>query len=120
MVFKTYRNGRVFVADPALGNLSFSADHFQEIWDNNTLFIVEPPAGRELPGLLALQESDMRIVEDSQIDRFAFVDVRYPTLMMEKNADRAATMRRVLDDDPNSNTYQKPIDVSMRLYYKRK
>lgn len=120
VVFKTYRDGRVFVADPALGNLSFSADHFQEIWDNNTLFIVEPPAGRELPGLLALQESDMRIVEDSQIDRFAFVDVRYPTLMMEKNADRAATMRRVLDDDPNSNTYQKPIDVSMRLYYKRK
>lgn len=120
VVFKTYKNGRVFVADPALGNLSFSADHFQEIWDNNTLFIIEPPVGRELPGLLTLQESDMRIVEDSVIDRFAFVDVRYPTLMMEKNADRAATMRRVLDDDPNSSTYQKPIDVSMRLYYKRK
>lgn len=120
VVFKTYKDGRVFVADPALGNLSFSADHFQEIWDNNTLFIVEPPAGRELPGLLALQESDMRIVEDSVIDRFAFVDVRYPTLMMEKNADRASTLRRVLDDDPNSATYQKPIDVSMRLYYKRK
>ncbi len=120
VVFKTYKNGRVFVADPALGNLSFSADHFQEIWDNNTLFIIEPPVGRELPGLLALQESDMRIVEDSVVDRFAFVDVRYPTLMMEKNADRAATMRRVLDDDPSSSTYQQPIDVSMRLYYKRK
>ena len=120
VVFKTYKNGRVFVADPALGNLSFSADHFQEIWDNNTLFIIEPPAGRELPGLLALQESDMRIVEDSVIDRFAFVDVRYPTLMMEKNADRASTMRRVLDDDPKSDSYLKPIDVSMRLYYKRK
>ena len=120
VVFKTYKDGRVFVADPALGNLSFSADHFQEIWDNNTLFIIEPPQGRELPGLLTLQESDMRIVEDSVIDRFAFVDVRYPTLMMEKNADRASTMRRVLDDDPKSDTYQKPIDVSMRLYYKRK
>lgn len=120
VVFKTYKDGRVFVADPALGNLSFSADHFQEIWDNNTLFIIEPPQGRELPGLLTLQESDMRIVEDSVIDRFAFVDVRYPTLMMEKNADRASTMRRVLDDDPKSDTYLKPIDVSMRLYYKRK
>ncbi len=120
VVFKTYKDGRVFVADPALGNLSFSADHFQEVWDNNTLFIIEPPQGRELPGLLTLQESDMRIVEDSVIDRFAFVDVRYPTLMMEKNADRASTMRRVLDDDPKSDTYQKPIDVSMRLYYKRK
>ena len=120
VVFKTYKDGRVFVADPALGNLSFSADHFQEVWDNNTLFIIEPPQGRELPGLLTLQEADMRIVEDSVIDRFAFVDVRYPTLMMEKNADRASTMRRVLDDDPKSDTYQKPIDVSMRLYYKRK
>lgn len=120
VVFKTYKDGRVFVADPALGNLSFSADHFQELWDNNTLFIIEPPQGRELPGLLTLQESDMRIVEDSVIDRFAFVDVRYPTLMMEKNADRASTMRRVLDDDPKSDTYLKPIDVSMRLYYKRK
>ncbi|XID75366.1 C39 family peptidase [Alkanindiges sp. WGS2144] len=120
VVYKAYRNGRVFVADPALGNLSFSADHFQEIWDNNTLFIVDPPVGRELPGLLALQEQDMRIVEDSVIDRFAFVDVRYPTLMMEKNADRAATMRRVLDEDPKSATYQQPIDVPLRLYYKRK
>ncbi|RYY80608.1 MAG: peptidase [Moraxellaceae bacterium] len=120
VVFKTYRDGRVFVADPALGNLSFSADHFQEIWDNNTLFIIDPPVGRELPGLLALQESDMRIVQDSVIDRFAFVDVRYPTLMMEKNADRAATMRRVLDDDPKSDNYQQPIDTYMRLYYKRK
>lgn len=120
VVFKAYRDGRVFVADPALGNLSFSAGHFQEIWDNNTLFIIDPPVGRELPGLLTLQESDMRIVEDSVIDRFAFVDVRYPTLMMEKNADRAATMRRVLDEDPNSDNYQKPIDTYMRLYYKRK
>lgn len=120
VVFKAYRDGRVFIADPALGNLSFSAAHFQEIWDNNTLFIIDPPVGRELPGLLALQESDMRIVEDSMIDRFAFVDVRYPTLMMEKNADRAATMRRVLDDDPKSDNYQKPIDTYMRLYYKRK
>lgn len=120
VVFKDYQKGRVFVADPALGNLSFSAEHFQEIWDNNTLFIIEPPAGRELPGLLTLQDNDMRIVEDSVIDRFAFVDVRYPTLMMEKNADRASTMRRVLDDDPKSDAYQQPIDTYMRLYYKRK
>lgn len=120
VVFKAYRDGRVFVADPALGNLSFSADHFQEIWDNNTLFIIDPPVGRELPGLLTLQDQDMRIVEDSVIDRFAFVDIRYPTLIMEKNADRAATMRRVLDDDAKSENYQRPIDTSTRLYYKRK
>lgn len=120
VVYKAYRDGRVFVADPALGNLSFSAEHFQELWDNNTLFIVEPDANKQTQNLLAMEERDMRYVEDSTVDQFAFVDIRYPDLMVEKNADRATTMRRVIDADPNSDTYQKPIDVYMRLYYKRK
>lgn len=120
VVFKTYKDGRVFVADPALGNLSFSAEHFQEIWDNNTLFIVDADPNNPTTNLLALQEQDMRYVEDSTVNQFAFVDIRYPDLMVERNADRASTMRRVIDSDPHSDTYQQPIDVYMRLYYKRK
>lgn len=120
VVFKAYRDGRVFVADPALGNLSFSAEHFQELWDNNTLFIIEPDANKPATNMLALKEQDMRYVEDSTVNQFAFVDIRYPDLMVEKNGERASTMRRVIDSDPNSDTYQQPIDVYMRLYYKRK
>lgn len=120
VVFKTYKDGRVFVADPALGNLSFSAQHFQELWDNNTLFIIEPDPNKQAENMLTLEERDMRFIEDSTVDQFAFVDIRYPDMMTEKNADRATTMRRVIDADPNSDTYQQPIDVYMRLYYKRK
>jgi predicted double-glycine peptidase len=120
VVYKAHRDGRVFVADPALGNISFSDSHFKEIWDNNTLFIITPDAGQSTTDLLTLQDQDMRYVEDSMINQFSFVDVRYPTLMMEHNADRASTMQRVLDADPQSDTYLQPINTSLRLYYKRK
>jgi len=120
VVYKAHRDGRIFVADPALGNISFSDSHFKEIWDNNTLFIIMPEAGQETTDLLTLQDQDMRYVEDSIINQFSFVDVRYPTLMMEHNADRASTMQRVLDADPKSDTYLQPINTSLRLYYKRK
>lgn len=120
VVYKAHRDGRVFVADPALGNISFSDSHFKEIWDNNTLFIIMPEADQQTTDLLTLQDADMRYVEDSVVNQQAFVEVRYPTLMMEHNADRAASRRIVLDADPNSDTYRQPIDTSLRLYYKRK
>lgn len=119
VVFKTYKDGRVFVADPALGNLSFIAEHFEEIWDNNTVFIVEPNSA-DHPNLLALEERDMRFIDDKTVNQFAFVDSQFPTFIMEKNADRASTMRRVLDSDDKSDTAGQPIDTYMRLYYKRK
>lgn len=119
VVFKTYKDGRVFVADPALGNLSFIAEHFEEIWDNNTVFIVEPN-NADHPNLLALEERDMRFIDDKTVNQFAFVDSQFPTFIMEKNADRASTMRRVLDSDDKSDTAGQPIDTYMRLYYKRK
>ncbi|HCW4414225.1 TPA: C39 family peptidase, partial [Acinetobacter baumannii] len=36
VVYKAYKDGRVYVADPALGNISFDENRFKEIWDNNT------------------------------------------------------------------------------------
>lgn len=38
VVYKAYKDGRVYVADPALGNISFDEGRFKEIWDNNTLW----------------------------------------------------------------------------------
>lgn len=32
VVYKAYKNGRVYVADPALGNISFDQERFKEIW----------------------------------------------------------------------------------------
>ncbi len=40
VVYKAYKNGRVYVADPALGNISFDEERFKEVWENNTLFLI--------------------------------------------------------------------------------
>ncbi len=62
----------------------------------------------------------MRHVEDATVNQYAFVDIQYPTYRQDQLANQASTMRRVLDADPNSETYGQPIDTYMRMYYKRK
>ena len=119
VVYKAYKDGRVYVADPSLGNISFDESRFKEIWDNNTLFIVDIPE-QYRKNLLALQDSDMRHVEDATVNRYALAEIQFPTQKFERMADKASTMRRVLDSDPNSSTYNQPINTFMRLYYKRK
>ncbi|EPG7625508.1 putative pilus system C39 family peptidase FilB, partial [Acinetobacter baumannii] len=117
VVYKAYKDGRVYVADPALGNISFDENRFKEIWDNNTLFVISVPESQR-KDLLALKDSDMRHVEDATVNRYAFVDVQYPTYKYDRLANKASTMRRVLDTDTHSSTYNQPIDTYMRLYYK--
>ena len=119
VVYKAYKDGRVYVADPAIGNISFDAIRFQEIWDNNTLFIVDIPEQYQ-KRFLALQDADMRHVEDATVNRYALADIQFPLQKLEKVADKASTMRRVMDTDPHSDTYNQPITTYMRLYYKRK
>ena len=63
VVVRDIREGRVFIADPAVGNLSFTLHEFKEKWAENVLFIVFP--GEEPPlNNLALKEEDMRFVDD--------------------------------------------------------
>ncbi|EXR18158.1 filB domain protein [Acinetobacter sp. 1130196] len=69
---------------------------------------------------MALKDADMRHVEDATVNRYALVNVQYPTFNYERLANKASTMRRVLDDDNKSPTYGQPIETYMRLYYKRK
>ena len=62
----------------------------------------------------------MRHVDDATINRYALADIQFPNQKLERIADKASTMRRVPDSDPNSPTYNQPITTFMRLYYKRK
>lgn len=119
VVFKAYKDGRVYVADPALGNISFDQERFKQIWENNTLYLINVPKEQQ-KNLLALQEADLRHVDDATINRYALVDAQFSTDYMNKIADKASTMRKVIDRDPNSSTYNQPITTFMRLYYKRK
>lgn len=119
VVVKKYQDGRVFVADPALGNISFPEERFKDIWENNVMFIVFPNGFKPHTGL-ELTESDMRFVDDQTINLAAMAQMPYFGKGADDRRDRAASMQRLLDADPNSSTYNKPINVPLRMYYKRK
>ena len=80
VVVRAVHEGRVYVADPALGNLSFTLDRFLEIWDNNVLFIVFPNGHKPANGL-ELREEDMRFVADYLIAENSFRE--FPLLAMK-------------------------------------
>lgn len=64
-------DNRVFIADPAVGNLSFSLSRFQEVWDRNVLFIVFP--GEKKPiNALAVTEEDLASVSESTLNIMPF------------------------------------------------
>jgi predicted double-glycine peptidase len=117
VVVKEYRNGRVFVADPALGNISFPEERFKSIWENNVMFIVFPGASDQVHSRLELTEADMRFVDDQTINLAAFAQMPHFVEADKQQMGRAASTQRVLDSDPNSPTYNQPINVPLRTYY---
>jgi uncharacterized protein len=119
VVVKKYQDGRVFVADPALGNISFPEERFKAIWENNVMFIIFPN-GFKPHSQLELVESDLRYVDDQTINLAAFVEVLPGLKAQEELADRASSMQRVIDKDPKSSTYNQPINVPLRTYFRRK
>lgn len=119
VVVKKYKEGRIFVADPALGNISFPEERFKQIWDNNVMFIVFPN-GFKPQSQLELTEADMRFVDDQTITRLAFEEIPVWLKGLEENADYASTLQRVFNADTESKTFDQPINVPLRTYYKRK
>lgn len=67
VVFRGLRDGRVFLADPAMGHLVLSASEFASLWDRNTLFLIYPPGDATVPRKLALTDTEMGVVADDQI-----------------------------------------------------
>ncbi|AUC05931.1 putative pilus system C39 family peptidase FilB [Acinetobacter lwoffii] len=119
VVYKGYKNGRVYVADPALGNISFEERRFQDIWENNTLFLINVPE-QYRKNFLVLKESDMRHVEDATINRYALVDMQYPQFYMDKIADKASTIRMDRNRNTESEKFGEYQHNFLRLYYKNK
>lgn len=80
VVIRAVYEDRVYLADPALGNISFTLSRFLEIWDNNVLFIVFPNGHKPASGL-ELREEDMRYVSDYLIAENTFKD--FPIMSMK-------------------------------------
>lgn len=114
VVIKGFKDGRIFVADPALGNISFTIDRFEEVWLDNVLFIVFPN-GFEPKNTLDIADTDLRYIDDRTIRRLSFAqqDVFLPGREME--ADRAASVVPLLIE--NSDGKLEIINAPQRTYY---
>lgn len=60
VVYKGMYNGHMFFADPYMGNISFTASEFQEMWHKNIVFMVT--TGESTLSALRLKEEDLRLV----------------------------------------------------------
>ena len=117
VVLKEYRDGHVFVADPALGNISFSEVKFQEVWTDNVLFIVFPNGFEPQEGL-ALTEWDLRLVDERTLSHIVYQEFTPFTKPLENEAARAASTVRVeiVDDWGDARI----INVPTRTYFNQK
>lgn len=71
VVVRAVKDGRVFIADPSLGNMTFTEVLFEEHWDQNVLFIVFPGNAKPVDGL-ELREEDMRFVDEQTFTMNAY------------------------------------------------
>lgn len=123
VIVRKYQDGRFFIADPALGNISFPEAKLDEIWDKvdglGRMFIIFPNGFRP-QSTLELTESDMRFVDDQTINQLAFLEINENFKQMEHNADRASTLQRVFNADKLAEPADQIIDVPLRTYFRRK
>src|SRR5699024_10677601 len=118
VVLREYQNGHFYVADPAMGNMSFTETLFEKIWDQNVVYIIFPD-GYEPQEDLALTEYDLRLVDEQTINRMAMYEFEPFSPWLENWADRAATVVPVLWENPNTGENER-LHVPTRTYMRSK
>lgn len=111
VVLRTIRDGRAFIADPSVGNISFTLPQFENKWDGNVLFIVFPGSDKPLDNL-ELKEEDLRFVDDQTMTLLALD--RIPEF-------QEATERRIqnLLERQKNNPDGSVENTRKQLYYRR-
>ncbi|MCP5160517.1 MAG: C39 family peptidase [Hahellaceae bacterium] len=66
VVVRTIRDNRIYIADPSMGNITFTLEDFKDKWDQNVLFVIFPGNTKPIDGL-ELREEDLRYVDDQTI-----------------------------------------------------
>lgn len=75
IVIRGVKDGHVYVADPSLGNISFTMSRFLEVWDRNVLFIVFPNGHKPVGGL-EIRNEDLRVIDERTFTKLAYHDFR--------------------------------------------
>ena len=96
--FKGVRDNHVYIADPSVGNIAFSIDKFQSLWDKGTLFVIYPSKTKpHVQSSLALTDQELGVIS--------------PDLVREDVALRPADNREAL---------QRAVDTGLgNLQFKR-
>jgi predicted double-glycine peptidase len=75
VVVRAVKDGHVYIADPSLGNISFTMKRFLEVWDRNVLFIVFPNGHKPVGGL-ELRNDDLRVIDERTFTQLAYRDFK--------------------------------------------
>lgn len=67
VVLRGVRGGLVFLADPAMGNITFPVEEFATLWDRNTLFIAYPPKDKPPVAKLALSDNELGVTDMDRV-----------------------------------------------------
>ena len=111
VVVRTIRDGRVFVADPAVGNISFTVAQFKEKWQEGVLFIVFPGGDKPLDQL-ELKEEDLRYIDDQTLRLMALHKIP------EFHEARERRIRNLLERQKN-NPDGSVENTRKQLFYRR-
>lgn len=111
VVLRTIRDGRVYLADPAVGNISFTLDQFEEKWRDNVLFIVFPGSDKPLDNL-ELNEEDLRFVDDQTMTLLALQQMPVFHEATERRLQNVLERQKNNPDGSVENTRK-------QLYYRR-
>ncbi|MCF8036405.1 MAG: C39 family peptidase [Desulfobacteraceae bacterium] len=90
VVLRGFHANRVFVADPWLGNTSYTKQDFAEMWYRQVVFMIEPN-GRSVQNLLKLKNEDLRYIREDTARQAFFPPhlphMQPPSVREHKNID---------------------------------
>lgn len=99
VVVKGFKDGRFFIADPSMGNISFTEPRFAEVWSQNVLFMIFTD-GLRIKEELQIAESDLRYIDDQTLNLLSYRVMPHFSKKQEGDADRAATIIEYSFPDP--------------------
>ncbi len=88
VVFRGMRDGKVFLADPALGHLVVDESEFAGMWDRNTLFLINAAKDTQPLNLLALTSQELGIFDADLIRADAIFRVMPMTDALQRAVQR--------------------------------
>jgi predicted double-glycine peptidase len=116
VVVKTIKDGRVFIADPSQGNLTFTLERFKEAWDQNVLFVVFPGNTKPIDGL-ELREEDLRFIDEQTLELQAFRHIPdYKDMLQYRLQNELERQKNTIPDDTLSGAG----NTTKLLHYRRK